>query len=76
MDILFIGLTFGIVGKVMLGLSVILVHGKIAHDHRIDGPVLREMKRERNIAMVGIAFMVLGYFLELAAFDYVLPLVG
>jgi hypothetical protein len=71
MDILFWGLTFGIIGKVMLGVAVILVHGKVVHEHRIDKAVLLEMKRERNITLIAILFMIIGYALELSYFGLV-----
>jgi len=68
MNILLIGITIGLIGKVLLGLSVILVHSKIAHEHRIDTVVLREMRRERNIAILAITLMIVGYAMEMVFF--------
>lgn len=61
------GITLGVIGKVLLGVSVILVHGKVAHEHRIDGAVIREMRRERNIAVLSIILIIIGYALEMVA---------
>ena len=66
---LFWGLTLGIVGKVLLGITVIMVHSKITHEKRIDGLVLMEMRREQRLALVGIILMVIGYVLELSFYD-------
>ena len=63
-NLLFWGLTLGIIGKVLLGVTVIAVHLKIVKEHKIDGVVLKEMRRERNLAIVGIIFMIVGYILE------------
>jgi hypothetical protein len=65
---LFWGITFGFAGKVLLATSVILVHSKITKEKHIDGLVLMEMRRERNLAFLGIIFMAIGFLLELAAF--------
>lgn len=67
---LFWGLTLGIIGKVLLGATVIMVHSKITHEKRIDGLVLMEMKREKRIALLGIVLMLVGYLLELAFYDF------
>lgn len=71
MNLLFWGLTLGVAGKIMLGLAVVLVHGKIVHEHRIDKVVLHEMKRERNIAVVGILLMIIGYLLEISFYGFI-----
>lgn len=70
MDILFWGLTFGIIGKVILAFTVISVHRKIVKEHKIDGKVLHEMIRERNLAFLGLVFMVIGYILEIIFYDF------
>ena len=70
-SLLFWGLTLGIIGKVLLGLSVVLVHTKITKEKHIDGLVLLEMRRERKIAILGIILMVVGYVLELTFFGAV-----
>ncbi len=72
---LFWGLTIGLLGKILLGTAVILVHSKITHEKRIDGIVLMEMHREQHIAIVGMTLMILGYLLEIAAFGFFEPIV-
>jgi len=70
MDMLFWGLTLGMVGKVFLGIAVISVHWRIVKEHKIDRVVLTEMRRERNLAFVGIALIVAGYAFELISYGY------
>jgi hypothetical protein len=70
-SLLFWGLTLGIIGKVLLGLSVVLVHTKITKEKHIDGLVLLEMRKERKMAILGIILMVVGYVLELSFFGAV-----
>jgi hypothetical protein len=68
---LFWGLTLSFLGKVVLGLAVIMVHIKITHEKRIDGIVLMEMRREQLLTLLAIGLMTVGYFLELAHFGFI-----
>ena len=71
MSLLFWGLTFGVVGKVTIGIAVMMVHWRIVKEHRIDRIVLTEMRRGRNVALLGIVLMVVGYILELLFYGFV-----
>lgn len=64
-DLLLAGLTIGTIGKVLLGITVILVHGRITREHKIDRAVLKEMRKEKWYGVAGIILMVLGYILEM-----------
>ncbi|MBI2618435.1 hypothetical protein HYW58_03225 [Candidatus Kaiserbacteria bacterium] len=70
MDLLFWGLTFRIIGEVILGLAVIGVHWRIVKEHRIDGKVLKDIRRERNLAIIAIILMAVGYALELTFYEF------
>ena len=70
MDLLFWGLTIGITGKIIIGITVIRIHSKIVQEHRIDIVVLKEMRKEKNLAILGIIFMVVGYILESIFYGY------
>ena len=65
MTLLFWGLTIGTLGKVLLGITVILVHGRIFKEHRIDKVVLKELRREKGLGIAGVVLMLLGYLLEI-----------
>jgi hypothetical protein len=71
MTILFWGLTIGVLGKVLLAISVIMVHGKIVHEHKIDGAVIKEMKHEKNLAIGAVVLVLLGYLLEVIFYGFV-----
>ena len=70
MDLLFWGLTIGITGKVIIGITVIRIHSKIVKEHKIDVVVLKEMRKEKSLAILGIIFMVVGYILESIFYGY------
>ncbi len=59
------GFTADIIGKVLLAISVYFVHRRVLREGKITKNVLRLMLRERNLALVGLILMVLGYFLQL-----------
>ena len=70
MSLLFWGLTLGVVGKVLLGVTVMMVHGKIVKEHQIDKLVLREMRREWGLALIAIILILIGYALELIFYGF------
>ena len=70
MDLLFWGLTIGITGKVIIGITVIRIHSKIVKEHKIDVVVLKEMRKEKSLAILGIIFMMVGYILESIFYGY------
>ena len=54
MDVVVAGFTIDVIGKVLLGISVYFVHGRIMNEGKIDKIVLEDMKRERWFAIAGI----------------------
>ena len=68
-DLIFIGLTLTTIGEILLGVAVLLVHQKVRHDHGIDGPVLKEIKREKNITILAIILIIIGYILQIEFFN-------
>lgn len=58
--------TLDVVGKVMVAYIAIRVHFRFWQEHTVDEAVFREMKKERNIGIVGIAFIIFGYALHIA----------
>ena len=64
MDLLFWGLTTGILGKVILGMAVVSVHWKIVKEHKIDQEVIGEVNREKHFAILGMFFIIIGYILQ------------
>jgi len=65
MNLLLIGLTVGTFGKILLGVAVLRVHLGILHEHHIDNVVLRSIKREQVLTLVGLLLIVMGYLFEM-----------
>ncbi len=68
MNILFWGLTFGLLGKVLLAMGVLIAHGKLAREHRIDRKVIRTFRIEFIVTLIGLVLMLLGYAMEISFF--------
>lgn len=65
MNLFTIGLTLDTLGKVLLGITVLMVHWHILKEHKVDGDVLRTMKKEQVLGKAGIFFIIVGYVLQL-----------
>lgn len=65
MSVEFIGFTLDVIGKIMVAYTAIMVHYRFWKEHKIDERVFVAMKRERNIAVLGIALIVIGYILQI-----------
>lgn len=65
MNIEFIGFTSDVIGKVLIAYTVIMVHWRFWKEHKVDEEVFKEMRRERIIGLLGIALMIIGYFLQI-----------
>lgn len=65
MTLEFIALTIEILGELLIAISVLLVHGRIANEKRIDRHAFKEMKKEKYIVMAGIVLILASYFLRL-----------
>ena len=64
----FIGFTLGTLGKIMIGFMAIMVHHRVRKEHKIDERVFKSMRREQVIGIIGITFIIIGYFLQLPSF--------
>ncbi len=62
-----IGFTSDVIGKVLLALSVYFVHSRVVREKKIDKAVLKEMRMERNMALIGLILIVIGYLMQLPA---------
>ena len=64
MNLLLWGITFGTVGKLVLGIAVLRVHVWILREHKIDGVVLRSIKREQFVTFAGLLLILIGFVFE------------
>lgn len=76
MNILFLGLSVGTLGKVVLGIAVLRVHSGIVHEHKIDSTVIASMKREKYVTLLGLLLIVTGYLLEMIFYGYLTTFFG
>jgi hypothetical protein len=60
-----LGFTFDFVGKFLLGVTVLLVHLSIEKERKIDKPVLRVMKREMIVGVLGLVFITAGFIMHM-----------
>ena len=65
MNLLFWGLTFGTIGKVMLALAVLHMHHTLVREHRVDKYVILSYKQERILTFLGVVLIVTGYVMEI-----------
>ena len=67
MSLLFWGMTLSTIGKVLLATGVIIVHVRMAKERQIDEEVIESFQTEFYITLTGLACIILGYALEMAA---------
>ncbi len=65
MNLSLIGFSLLTLGEIMIGYTVIKVHGRVAKEQKIDASVIAEMSREKRIAMFGISLIILGFVIQL-----------
>jgi hypothetical protein len=70
MNILFWGLTIGMIGKVMLAIGVLIAHSELAHERRIDSRVLRSFRLEHTLTVTGLVLIVVGYLMEIYFYNF------
>ena len=54
----------------MLAVGILIAHGEIAHEHRIDDKVLKTFRYERWLTIIGILLIVIGYALEIYFYGF------
>ena len=60
-----IAFTLDLIGKILVSFNAIMVHHRVAREHKIDKQVFEEMRRERNLGLLGIVCMIAGYVIHL-----------
>lgn len=64
MNVLFWGLTLGVLGKVLVVLAVLHMHHSLISEHKIDKKVILSYRQERVLTFIGLFLIVFGYLLE------------
>lgn len=74
MNLLFWGLTVGVIGKTLLAAGVLLAHHEIAREKRIDRLVIKYFRIEGILTLIGIILIIAGYFMEIYFYGFDTPL--
>jgi hypothetical protein len=61
MNLLFIGLTMSVLGKVLVVLAVLHMHSSLIAEHKIDRKVVLSYQQERVLTFIGLILVVVGY---------------
>lgn len=69
MNILFWGITLGMLGKVLVVLAVLHMHHSLIKEHRIDRLVILTYYQERILSIIGLVLIVVGYLMEMYFYD-------
>ncbi len=64
LNILFWGLTLGVIGKVLVVVAVLHMHHSLVKEHRVDRLVILSYRQERVLTFVGLILILIGYLLE------------
>jgi len=64
MNYLLLSETLDLVGSLLIAYTVIMVHYRFWREHKIDGKVFLEMRREQMIGIVGVIFILAGYLIK------------
>lgn len=54
-----------LVGEIIIAYAVIAVHDRMRLEHKIDAAVYRTMKRERQVMVLGIVLLFVGFSLRI-----------
>jgi len=63
----FVGELLRVIGEVLIGVAILLVHGRMRKDQKIDEGVIKDIKREKLVGILGITFIIVGYLLTVFA---------
>lgn len=70
MSIITLGLTLSTLGKVILGIAILMVHDKMEEQHRIDKVVIQMMHKERGLTYCALGLIIIGYILEMQYYTH------
>lgn len=65
MNIDIVGMILEAIGTICIAIAALSVNRQFLHEHRIDSKVLRTMRYEQIIGIVGIFFVIGGFFLQI-----------
>lgn len=70
MNLLVVGVVLDTIGKVLVGLAVLMVHRHIFREHKIDRDVLSTIRKEWILTFAGIVLIIAGAVMQLIFISY------
>ncbi|MCA9387220.1 hypothetical protein KC669_04265 [Candidatus Dojkabacteria bacterium] len=64
MNYIFLADFLELIGGILIAFTVISVHKKILHDHRLDDSVFSTIRREQVLAVVGIILLITAFIIK------------
>lgn len=64
-SIFILGLIIDTVGKILLGITVIKVHSRVATEKRIDKRVIKEMNHEKKLGYLSVFMIIIGATIQI-----------
>lgn len=62
-----VGEAFEVLGEILLGVMVLVVHTRLMKEKKFDRHVIQEIKEERNVGIIAITLIIAGYILKIMA---------
>lgn len=59
-----LGITFDTIGTIIIAYMALRVHARVKTESRIDEYVMKEMRLERVLGVIGVLLIVAGYVLQ------------
>ncbi|MCA9380988.1 hypothetical protein KC678_01880 [Candidatus Dojkabacteria bacterium] len=64
MNYIFLADFLELIGGILIAFTVISVHHKILHDHKIDDNVFVTIRREQILAIIGIVLLITAFLIK------------
>ena len=65
MNLFIAGLILDTIGKVFIGVAVLMVHHSMFKEHKIEIHVLKAMRKEWSFTLIGILLIIIGALMQL-----------
>jgi len=57
--------TLEVIGTVLIAFAALRVHHRVLYEHKIDKKVFSAMRKEQLIGILGVLFVLVGYFIQI-----------
>lgn len=60
-----VGFALQVVGEIVIAYTVLRVHSRMLHDHKMDKAVFQELKNEQRFGLVGVILLTVGAIIQM-----------